>query len=154
MIVTTTEKLGRCKTLSKNFADAIAWIESGAWRTLADGRFPIDGTRIHGMIKSGETLPQASCFYETHRRYADIQILLEGSEHVFVCDAAGLKVKEPYAAANDIEFLFDDPGRPEQRVVLAPGIAAVFFPEDAHKPSVAVSAPAGYRKLVVKVEVA
>lgn len=153
MIATTMDKLGRYRALSKNFADAIAWIESGAWKTIADGRFPIDGKRIHGMIKSGETLQQSGCFYETHRRYADIQILLAGTEHVYICEAAGMKSKDPYAAENDIEFFFDDPKRTEQRVTLAPGIAAFFFPEDAHKPGVAVSAPAGYRKLVVKVEV-
>lgn len=154
MIATTMDRLGRYKALSKNFADAIAWIESGAWKTMEDGRFPIDGKRIHGMIMTGNTKAMEACYYEAHRRYADIQILLEGTEYVFVCDVAGMKVKDPYAAENDIEFFFDDAKKTQQRVELAPGVAAFFFPEDAHKPSVAAAAPAKVRKLVVKVEAA
>jgi YhcH/YjgK/YiaL family protein len=154
MIVVSLKTLGQYKSVSKNFADAIAWIESGAWKKMADGRFPIDGTRIHGMIMSGETKPPAACFYEAHRRYADIQIVLEGKEYAMVRDLSDMPVKDPYSAEKDIEFFFDGPKAPEHRVALEPGVAGFFFPEDAHKPSMAQGEPAKVRKLVVKVEVA
>lgn len=153
MIVSALERLGRYKVLSENFAAAIAWIESGAWRALGDGRHEVGGGAFYASLARYETKPQAACAYETHRRYADIQILLEGAEYAIVRDAAGLGVKTPYAAENDIEFHEVGAGAAEQRVSLEPGVAAFFFPEDAHMPCVARSAPSAVRKLVVKVAV-
>jgi YhcH/YjgK/YiaL family protein len=147
------DRLGRYKGLSKNFADAIAWLESKVWKDLPDGKFPIDGTRIHAMIMTYDSKPLSECAYETHRRYADIQILLEGTEAILYRDAAGLAVSKPYVADRDIEFLGDGPAVSDQRVSLVPGMATFFFPEDAHKPCVAQGTPTKVRKLVVKVEV-
>ncbi|MFH2113971.1 MAG: YhcH/YjgK/YiaL family protein [Spirochaetota bacterium] len=144
MIAASLEKLGRYKVLSKNFADAIAWIEAGSWMKFPGGKFPIDGTRLLALVMSGESKPLASCAYETHRRYADIQILLEGKEYVMVRDSEGMPVTTPYSAEKEIEFLGDGNPAAEQRVVLEPGVAAIFFPEDAHKPCVAQSAPVKY----------
>jgi len=152
MIVTSLDRLGRYAFLSKNFSDAIDWIESGAWKKMEDGKFPIDGERIHGMIMTGDTKQVADCRYEAHRRYADIQILLEGAEYAMVRDLPGLPVSDPYASDRDIEFYGEGAPVPEHRVALEPGVAAFFFPEDAHKPSMARGAPAKVRKLVVKVE--
>ena len=153
MVVVTLESLDRYKGLSMNFNDAIEWIEDGSWRNLSDGRYPIDGTRIHALILSGDSKPLESCAFEIHRRYADIQILIQGKEYVLVRAAHGMPVTIPYSAEKEIEFLGDGPGVAEHRVTLGPGVAAIFFPEDAHKPCIAISGPTGTKKLVVKVEV-
>lgn len=153
MIAASLKQLGRYKVLSKNFADAIAWIEAESWKGLADGRHEIDGKRIYASIFTGVSKPLADCAHEVHRKYADIQILLEGVEYVLVRDFSGMPVKTPYSADNDIEFLKDGTKAPEHRVALEPGVAAVFFPEDSHKPCVAQAAPVKTRKVVVKVEV-
>ncbi len=151
MVVSSLDQLGRYKALSKNFADAIAWIEAGSWRSLGDGRHDVGGAAFFAQLMRFETKPLAGCDYETHQRYADIQILVEGEEYVMVRPVAGMDVKTPYEADRDIQFFEGGKSAPEHRVALEPGVAAFFFPEDAHKPCVARSAPVKVRKLVVKV---
>ena len=70
-----------------------------------------------------------------------------------VRDSKGMPVKTAYSEEKDIEFLTDDKKRGEHRVYLEPGMAAIFFPEDSHKPSIAQNDPAKVRKMVVKVAV-
>ncbi|MFA6508102.1 MAG: YhcH/YjgK/YiaL family protein [Treponemataceae bacterium] len=151
MIVASLKQLGRYKALSKNFADAIAWIETGVWKKLADGRHEIDGKRFYAMAMTGETKPLEECKHEVHRKYADIQIILEGAEYIMVRDSNGMPIMTPYV--EDIEFLHDGPKAPEHRVALEPGVAAIFFPEDSHKPGVSQSGKIKTRKVVVKVAV-
>lgn len=151
MIWTTLDRLDRCAALSNAFAQAAAWIAAGSWREAPDGRIEISGGALYALLMSYETKGASDCAYEYHRRYADIQILLSGSEYVDVRPAEALSEKTPYDEAKDIGFLLDGDPLGAVRLSLAPGLAAVFFPEDAHKPCMALGKPERVRKLVVKV---
>lgn len=151
MIWTTLDRLDRCRALSRAFSQAADWIAAGSWRGAPDGRIEIAGGGLYALLMSYDTKAASDCAYEYHRRYADIQILLSGSEYVDVRPAEALPEKTPYDEAKDIGFLLDGGPGGEVRLGLAPGFAAVFFPEDAHKPCLAVGSPARVRKLVVKV---
>jgi YhcH/YjgK/YiaL family protein len=114
------------------------------------GKIEIDGTRVYATRSSSETkLPEAAR-YETHRLYADIQMLIEGTEIIEVCGPEILTAAAPYSPEKDIEFYAGNPAYFHQVVLSAP-LAAVFFPADAHKPSIAIGKPATVNKVVVKV---
>lgn len=97
------------------------------------------------------TRPRAECFFESHRKYIDIQFVLDGEEIIDVIPISGLAVDEPYSAEKDVIKYADSAGG--SRLRIRAGEAAIFFPEDGHMPGQFASAPALVRKTVVKVPV-
>ena len=152
MIATPLANLGRYKGLNANLDKALAWLEAGGWDNLPVGRKDLDGDSLYALTQSYETkLPEAAR-YESHRDYLDIQILIEGREIIEVTDRDSLKVSVPYAP--DIEFYATPKPNPCHSMVLVPGDALVFFPEDAHRPQLAVDGlPSAVRKLVLKIAI-
>ncbi len=110
---------------------------------LAGGAFVIES--------AGLTRNRADGFFESHRRYIDLQVVIEGAEEMEVAAAAGLAVTAPYDGEKDL-IKYADP-RKASVLHVAAGEAAVFGPEDAHLPSLAVGEPRLVRKAVVKVPV-
>jgi biofilm protein TabA len=95
--------------------------------------------------------PSAEGRFEAHRAYVDLQALVEGEEMMEVTDASRLHVTEDFKEGGDVCF-FANTDR-SSRLRVGPGEVAIFFPIDAHKPSLAVSEPAVVYKTVVKVPV-
>jgi YhcH/YjgK/YiaL family protein len=136
--------------MNANWEKAIAWLRGENWKTMPLGKIEIGGTRVYATRSSSKTkLPEAAR-YETHWLYADIQMLIAGTEIIEVCRPELLTGAAPYNPEKDIEFYAGTPA-PVHQVVLSAPLAAVFFPEDAHKPSIAVGKPATVNKVVVKV---
>ncbi len=153
MIITTATELGRYRGLSAALDRAISWIREGGLESFAPGKHEIDGDRVFALASSYETKPAGEVLFETHRKYIDIQMLSAGREYILVRDAAPLPVRTAYSDEKDIAFQEDAPGE-VQRVALAPGIVAILFPEDAHKPCLRIGeGPESVRKIVVKVRV-
>lgn len=89
--------------------------------------------------------------WESHRRYIDVQVVVAGEELMEVTGTAGLAVAEDLTPGKDL--IFYRPWGPGSRLRVAAGGVAVFFPDDAHRPSLAFGSPAPVRKVVVKVPV-
>lgn len=92
-------------------------------------------------------------FFESHRKFIDIQIIFEGEELMEIADIATMKTKQPYNPERDLIIYEDNPDASQLRVF--PGQAAVFFPTDAHMPTLRVREAGGMvRKCVIKIPVA
>jgi YhcH/YjgK/YiaL family protein len=104
------------------------------------------------MVQGYTTEARASCRFEAHRRYIDIQYMLAGEEIIEIAPADALTPDTPFDPERDLVF-FKTPEAPCTRLILRPGDFAVFFPEDAHMPKVQLQTPASLRKAVVKVDV-
>lgn len=99
-----------------------------------------------------QTKPRAAVFFESHRRYIDLQLVVAGEEVMEVVDRSGCAEKQPYAAERDLIMYHDVAGASVMRV--GAGHATVFFPVDVHMPSLQLPAgPVLVRKAVVKIPV-
>lgn len=96
------------------------------------------------------TGPAETAVLESHCRYTDVQIVLDGGEFIRVWPAAQLTVKDPYDACKDVMF-YEHPASAPVVIDLMPGTFAVFRPQDAHMPALMKGAPARLRKMVFKV---
>jgi biofilm protein TabA len=111
---------------------------------LAGGVFAIEQVYLTRLRSEGR--------WESHRAYIDVQVVVEGEELMEVADAARLSVAEDFRPAKDLIFYRPIDGASLLRA--RAGEAAVFFPADAHLPSLRVGASAALvRKTVVKVPV-
>ncbi len=98
------------------------------------------------------TRTRPGSFFETHRKYIDLQVMIEGEEWMEVEDRSRLSITEPYSAERDV-VIYADPAT-ASRVRLRPGDAALYFPDDGHMGCLQVAAPVLVRKVVVKIPVA
>jgi len=95
---------------------------------------------------------RADGFFESHRKFIDIQIIFEGEELMEVADIGTMTTRAEYDATRDLIVYEDNPDASALRVF--PGQAAVFFPTDAHMPTLRVRAAGGIvRKCVLKIPV-
>ncbi len=94
---------------------------------------------------------RASGFFESHRKYIDVQVVFEGQEWMEVTDLHRCAVKHPYDSQRDLLIYADATG---SRLRMAAGDAAVFYPVDVHMPGLCGdSGPALVRKSVIKIPV-
>lgn len=94
---------------------------------------------------------RADGFFESHRRYIDVQVVVEGEEIMELADIARMTVRQPYNPDRDL-IIYEDATGSGLRV--RAGEAAVFFPADVHMPGLCVTRdPVLVRKTVVKVPV-
>jgi YhcH/YjgK/YiaL family protein len=139
--------------LGPRFARAFAWLRSHDLASLEPGRHDIEGDDIYVLIQHRPLKEPEAAAWESHRRYADIQLVLEGRERLGYALLHGSEAGD-YDAEKDFCVLADLAG---QQVDLDPGEFAVFLPHDAHRPLMApdgVSPGTMVRKAVVKVRVA
>ncbi|MBI5769974.1 MAG: YhcH/YjgK/YiaL family protein [Verrucomicrobia bacterium] len=111
---------------------------------LAGGVFVIEQTY--------ETRLRADGFFESHRKFIDVQVVVEGEEAMEIADVSRMTVKQPYNEKRDL-IIYEDNTEASLLRVHA-GQVAVFFPNDVHMPTLRVRAAAvNVRKCVVKVPV-
>lgn len=97
------------------------------------------------------TKPRVQGFFESHRAYIDVQVIVSGEEYMEVADIAKLILGEDFTPAKDL-IKYQMFGAASVLRVGA-GEAAVFFPVDGHMPSLAIQSPAMLHKTVIKVPV-
>ena len=152
MIAASLKNLDRYKALSPCLSKAIAWIEAGGWDTLPEGRHEIAGPEVYALVSGYESKAPQDARYETHRDYIDLQFVVSGSEIVEARTAEGLEVSVPYKP--DIEFYAAPVPGTCHEFLLSPGTVLIFFPEDAHRPGMAIGGGSEpIRKVVVKAAV-
>lgn len=132
-------------------SDFVKAVEFARSFTGENGRYELDGDRVFAMVSEYKTGPESERLFESHRKYADVQILLSGREKLGVLglDEKKVRVVEGYDEVKDIAFYNSEVDY--SRVVLVPGEFVVFYPEDCHKPGCSLELDDSVRKVVIKV---
>lgn len=120
-------------------------------RSGPDGRYDIDGDRIYALVMTYNTKSADELKFEAHKKYIDVQLLLEGQEFLDVSLDKNLDVEMGFSEGKDAA-LFKAPKR-FTAVLLEPGHFAVLYPDDYHRPSRKVESSQQVRKMVVKVQI-
>jgi len=115
------------------------------------GRTEIDGSDVYANVSTYEPVSDADGVFEAHKKYIDIQIILEGCEKIYSCSTEGLVAKTEYNTEKDF-LLYETPDSPAAELPMKPGYFAMFYPHDAHKPCIrCCGACATIKKVVVKI---
>lgn len=137
-----------------------AWLEEGVRKAFdyaashdllsyEKGRHDIDGDELYvNMVEYTTTTPEER-FWEAHRQYLDLHLMLRGPEQIDVNFIDNLEQKE-YVPADDFLPLF---GEPNSHVVLNAGDFLLCYPADAHRTAVAVDGPATIKKAIFKIKI-
>ena len=120
-------------------------------RTAADGRIEIDGDRLYASVSTYDTGSREERRFEAHKKYIDVQAVLEGEESIDVSLEKDLPSLEAYDEKKEVMFL--KPPKEFASVVMKPGRFAVFYPHDVHRPGCNLRDRRRVRKIVVKVQI-
>jgi len=133
--------------LSKNLDLALEHINAEFFSSLGSERMDIIPGQLWCTKFSYETIPEEESFFEAHKKFLDIHVMLEGSERVEIASPADL---EQYDSVAENDF-YAYRGMGGQSLILSPGSFLVVFPDDAHKLKMHCGAPATVTKAVFKV---
>ncbi|MDR3716034.1 MAG: YhcH/YjgK/YiaL family protein [Puia sp.] len=152
MITSTLSQLHWYKVIGPNFAKAIDFALNTDFSTLGTGLLEIDGENVFAMINEYSTRTAADCEWESHQKYADIQLMISGVENFGYTPLAGQRPVAAYHSDNDVVF-YAIPAAEASYITLYPGQFIIFFPSDIHQPEVFSEVPIPVRKVVMKVKV-
>ncbi|HEY1686350.1 MAG TPA: YhcH/YjgK/YiaL family protein [Tepidisphaeraceae bacterium] len=127
----------------------VEFLQSVDVAVLPLGRTDIDGEKLFALTQEYQTREESGCDWEAHRKYIDIQFIVDGRERIDYAPSYQLQMTNPYDAEKD-RSNFKGEG---SALILSAGMFAIFFPEDAHRPCVAADSVNSVRKIVIKVAV-
>ena len=129
MIYTKKKNLHRYLGLSPEMDTAIRYIQTTDLRTLDKGRNEIDGDKVFVNRFDYQTMPETQAIWEGHIRYADIHVLLSGSEKIGVTNVDMLT--ETVCKPEEDFVGFD--GKVMSWFPMTTEDILIVFPEDIHK---------------------
>lgn len=113
------------------------------------GSHEIDGKRLFVNIVEYETVEAEKRFWEAHRDYLDIHLMLKGEEQIDMNFIQNMDVKD-YVPEDD--FLPME-GEKNGDVRLREGDFLICYPADAHRTAVAVNGSQKIKKAIFKVRI-
>lgn len=146
MIFSTLSQSDRYAALHPLFPRAFEYMRNTDLLALAPGRYPIVGDDLFVIVESVPGRTRAEAKLECHRKYIDIQLVLEGTDEMgWKALADCVDPVSDYSAEKDIRFFRDAPAN---WIAIPPGAFCIFFPEDAHAPLVSTG---HIRKVIFKI---
>lgn len=111
------------------------------------GGHEIDGDRFFvNMVEYTTTTPEER-FWEAHRKYLDVHLMIHGTEQIDLNFLQNMDVKE-FVEKDD--FVPMD-GEKNSSVILRDGDFLICYPNDGHRTAVAVDGPETIKKAIFKV---
>lgn len=146
MILDTLSQSDRYQTLHPLFARAFDYLRNTDLMALAPGRHTVEGEELFAIVEHCIGRTRAEAKLESHRRYIDIQLVLEGVDEMGWRPLGQCtKPLADFDTARDIRF-YDDV--PSSWVATPAGSFCLFFPDDAHAPLVSDGM---IRKVIMKI---
>ena len=148
MIFSALSQSDRYATLHPLFPRAFEYIRNTDLFAVAPGRYNIVGDNLIAIVEHAPGKSRAVAKLEAHRRYIDIQLVLDGIEEMGWKPLADCHnpVSE-HSMEKDIRFFHDASA---SWITVPPDHFCIFFPEDAHAPLVSNGQ---IRKVIFKIAV-
>jgi biofilm protein TabA len=141
------------KRLFPDFVQAgMEAIRSRGLDALEPGKYEIQGELMFALVQETATRPASQQRFESHAIYADIQYLVDGEEKIGVARLSPhIRATENRLETDDIAFYDNLDNEPVSELALKPGMFAVFFPADLHRPCCCVNGEGKVKKIVIKI---
>ena len=148
MIFDTLENIKNYEGLGRVYT-ALEFLANTNFEKIELGRYELDVDNVFYMVQSYDTDPDKTVS-EAHKKYIDIQFMVEGEEIIGVAPICVEKTEVEAKPENDVWF-YQCKTEP---ITLIENSFMVLYPNDLHCPGVATNNKAmTCRKVVVKVRV-
>ena len=127
---------------------AFAFLKTAGLDTLAPGKYPIAGDAVFATVTETPSHNREEVKWESHKNYIDLQSVIHGKEEIGIADTAQATIVKPYSP-DVINYSAEG-----KYYVADPGIFFLFFPNDAHRPTIKVPGYDVVKKIVIKIQTA
>lgn len=143
------DNLERVKAISKAAYDFMLRLQTDV---IGDGRYELQNG-VYANVETYMSQPREERKFENHRKYIDVQMIIEGEEIIELCPVNTFSASENcgYDAEKDIAFFINCKEGIKNK--LTKGDSLVIFPGQAHMPCVQTDTSAKVRKAVIKIPV-
>jgi YhcH/YjgK/YiaL family protein len=115
----------------------------------AAGRIELQGNMMYATVMEPETKLLQEQLAEKHETYIDLHYLIFGKETIgWLPEQEGISPVKAYSSEED--YALYTPTSDEVLLTLVPGMFAVFFPHDIHRPAMGSSRQV-IKKIVIKI---
>lgn len=133
--------------LEDSVKKCFAYLKDHDLTSYEKGTHEIDGERLFVNVVEYTTTAAENRFWEAHKDYLDVHVMLKGQEQIDVNFIQNMELKE-YVKEDD--FLPME-GEKNASVVLREGDFLVCYPSDGHRTAVQVEEPETIKKGIFKV---
>ena len=133
MILDSLKNKAQYAALHPRFQTVFDFIDNNDVAALPCGRHDIDGDNIFVVVQELDLRDEKEARLELHRKYIDIQLLLDGPAEVFGWSEKKdcLTPEADFDEAKDVQFFTDTP---QCFYSVGEGQFSILFPEDGHAP--------------------
>lgn len=147
MIYDIKENLNQYTGVFNNLDTAIDFIENNDLSKLPLGKTIIDGDNVFVNVMEAEPKPTDELEFETHSKYMDLQMDIEGTE-LFEVALGELTESKPYSEETDYASY---KAQTSGAGVLGEDRFVIFMVEEPHKPTIKAQGCDKVRKCVFKI---
>jgi biofilm protein TabA len=148
MIFDHIDNLKDYEAIHKGIKMALEFIHNQNIKELDIGLYEIDGDKVFLKIQGYDTRDEEGGVWEAHKKYMDIQYMIEGAELINIANINEMNFPTQYDEKEDLWF-FTGLG---DSIILEEGMFTIFLPQDVHMTSLKVNGESrSVKKAVFKV---
>lgn len=149
MIFGNLNNLEEFSFLEEKVRECFAYVKSHDLASYENGSHEIDGERLFVNIVEYNTTAPEERFWEAHKNYLDVHVMLRGTEQIDVNFIQNMEIKE---FVPEEDFLPME-GEKNSSVILRDNDFLICYPSDGHRTAVKVNEPQTIKKAIFKVRV-
>lgn len=149
MIFGNIQNLGEYPFLEEQIKECFNYAKEHDLMSYEKGSHEIDGDRLFVNVVEYTTTTAEERFWEAHRQYLDLHLMLRGTEQIDLNFIQNMDVKD-FVEKDD--FLPMD-GEKNSSVILRDGDFLICYPSDGHRTAVAVDGPETIKKAIFKIRI-
>lgn len=149
MIFGNMQNLEEYSFLEEQVKECFEYAKGHDLASYEKGSHEIDGDRLFVNIVEYDTVAAEERFWEAHKNYLDVHLMLHGTEQIDLNFIQNMDVKE-FVPKDD--FLPMD-GEKNSSVILRDGDFLICYPGDGHRTAVAVNGSRKIKKAIFKVRI-
>lgn len=131
--------------IHKEFEKAFSFLKKADFNKMEPGRYILENEKLFASVEEYRTKTIYEKKWEVHKKYIDIQYVIDGDEVMGYTNIENIQLTVPYDEDKDILF---GEGNGEYTKVRA-GEFVIFMPHDAHMPGISLCEKSSYVKKVV-----
>ena len=132
----------------RHWNQAFNFLKTADLKNLPIGTQELEGKHLYIAVSEYNSKDKSETRYESHKKYIDIQYVIEGEELIGLTTLDKVEVDEPYNEEKDIAFYTFGGGN---YIKATPKKFLIFFPNNVHRPSIKTGESIPVKKAVVKI---
>ncbi|MFT9248421.1 MAG: YhcH/YjgK/YiaL family protein [Lentilactobacillus hilgardii] len=149
MLYATIKNIKKYHLLESKLKMVTDFLDNNDLESIEPGSLKIDGDNFFVNVLRYETQDEDKRSWESHDKYLDVHVLLDGTEGLEVTNTSEMNRVE----YNDVKDKATLTGDPNVKLTLKPGEMLVCYPDDGHKTGIQVTdTPSNLKKFVFKVK--